>query len=100
MTNQLRSPSSLPSKKEPSNPEDRSSQLFRGGSLEKLCLAGVEYSTLGSQARQCHACRADAVTPRPSGHIRHSAALCTSRNYALKVNELACFVSHCCNTRS
>jgi hypothetical protein len=55
MTSKLRSPSSLLSKKEPSNPEYRSSQLFRGGSLENLCLAGVEYSALGTPAHQCHA---------------------------------------------
>lgn len=57
MTGQLRSSSSLSSKKQPSNPEGRSSQLLRGGSLENLCLAGVEYSALGTPAHQCHAVR-------------------------------------------
>lgn len=55
MTDQLRPPSSLLSKKEPSNPEDCSSQTLRDGSLENLCLAGVEYSALGAPAHQCHA---------------------------------------------
>jgi len=55
VTGQFRSPSSLLSKKESFNPEDRSSQLRRGGSRENLRLAGVEYSALGTPADQCHA---------------------------------------------
>jgi hypothetical protein len=55
VTGQLRSPSSSPTKKEPTNPEDLSSQLLRGGSLENLGLAGVEHSALGIPAHQCHA---------------------------------------------